>query len=198
MGILGKTATALQAVSGELTALRAQQDAARERLLEIDGQVRALRAAPLSLEDFQGYIDHFVAMRGSAYGKAIRMRDWVKPNRGSGYDMHVPFYLRPWSEFEGEDGTPNYAAITLPDHSSLWDGRDAFGAWCFFAPELVTQKLGALLVQEAGTKWVPTDAPPVAQRRTLIDQLTQERDGVEDELQGVAQSIAEISKALGV
>lgn len=75
-------------------------------------------------------------------------------------------------------------------------GSDAFGAWSFFAPELVTQKLTEQLRKDAGSKWMPPDAPFVADRRVLIAQLAQEREAVEDELESVTQSIAEIETAL--
>ena len=197
MGILGTAKAALAAVSGELTTLREQRKAKHARLSEIDGQVQALREAPISLEDFQGYIASFVARSGSAFGQSIRLRDGVKANRGTGYDLHVPVYQTPWSRFEDEDGNTIDSAVSLPDRSSLLGGGDAFGAWCFFAPELVAQKLTEQLRKDAGNKWVPPDAPSVAERRVLIAQLAQQRGAVEDGMESVTQSIAEIETALG-
>lgn len=49
MGILGTAKAALAAVSGELTTLREQRKAKLARLSEIDGQVQALREAPITL-----------------------------------------------------------------------------------------------------------------------------------------------------
>ena len=188
---------ALAAVSEELTTLRSQQEAARSRLGQIDAQVGALRAAPLSLDDFQGYLAKVVAERGDAYGQGIGFREWVRPNRQTGHDAHVPSFERPWSQFEDEDGHPVASAIAFPDRSNLWKSG-GFDALCFFAPEMVTQKLAAQLQGDVGRKWVAPDAPPVADRRALIAQLEEEREAVEDELARVTRSIAEISGALNL
>ena len=196
MGILGTAKAALAAVSGELAALREQRNAKLARLSEIDGQVQALRDSPVSLEDFQGYIASFVAKRGTAFGASIRLREWVRANRGTGYDQHTPVYQTPWHSFEDADGSLRDSAISLPDHSSLLGGGDSFGAWCFFAPELVTQKLTEQLRKDVGSKWVPPDAPSVAERRTLVAKLAKERCTVGDGLESVTQSIAEITTAL--
>ena len=194
MGIMDTAKAALAAVSGELKGLREEQKAKRTRLSEIDSQVQALRKAPISLEDFGSYLASFVSMSGSAFGKSIRFREFVKAPR----EFHVPRYQIPWDRFEDADGNISENAISLPDNSSLLGAHDVFGAWCFFAPEIVTQKLTAQLQQDAGNKWLPPDAPPVAKRRELIAQLEQEREAVEDELQSVTQSISEISSVLGV
>lgn len=188
---------ALAAVSEELTTLRAQQEAARKRLGEIDAQVDALRSAPLSLEDFQGYLAKVVAERGDAYGQGIGFREWGRANRQTGNDAHVPYFQLPWSQFEDEDGNPKASAITFPDRSILWKSG-GFDALCFFAPEMVTQKLTEQLRSEIGGKWVQPVAPPVVERRALIAQLEQERESMEDELESVAHSIAEISGALNL
>lgn len=192
-----KAKAALAAVSEELQTLRAQQEAKRTRLGEIDAQVVALRAAPLSLEDFQGYLAKVVAERGREYGQGIWFREWVRPNRQTGHDFHVPAFEKPWSQFEDEDGNPVASAIIFPDRSILWKSG-GFDALCFFAPEMVTEKLAAQLQSEVGSKWGVSAAPPVAERRVLIARLEEEREAVEDELQSVAQSIAEITGTLNL
>lgn len=192
-----KAKAALAAVSEELQTLRDQQEAKRTRLGEIDAQVAALRAAPLSLEDFQGYLAKVVAERGREYGQGIGFREWVRPNRQTGHDSHVPAFEKPWSQFEDEDGNPVASAIIFPDRSILWKSG-GFDALCFFAPEMVTEKLAEQLQSEVGSKWGASAAPSVAERRALIAQLEEEREAVEDELQSVAQSIAEITGTLNL
>lgn len=193
-----KTHTAIEAVSGELAALRSRQEAAKKRLVEIGGQVQALREATLSLDDFLSYLAMFIASRGRSYGSSIMLKEWLRPNRGSGFDHHVPVYQKPWSDFESEDGDIREYAISFPDHSALVKASSGFDAWCFFATELVTKNLAEQLKAEARTKWPQSSAPTVEQRRALLEQLEQERESVEEEQQIVAQSISEISRMLGV
>ncbi|ASI68708.1 hypothetical protein BA022_09250 [Diaphorobacter nitroreducens] len=197
MSIPDTAKSALAAVSDELQSLRGKQAATQKRILEIDAQVNTLRAAPVSIEDFRKYLENYVKARGEKYARSLFMREWTRPNRGNGHDLHKPMQERPWSNFEDEDGNLREQAIALPDHAALWDGRDAFGAWCFFVPDIVTEKLYGEVCASVGTKWPAPDAPKVDERRGLIEVLESEREDLEDELEGVKQSIAEIQRALG-
>lgn len=189
--------SALKAVADELQSLRGKQAAGQKRIQEIDGQVNALRAAPVGIEDFRMYLDSYVKARGEKYARSLFIREWTRPNRGNEHDLHKPMQQKPWSNFEDEDGNPIEHAIALPDHSALWDGRDAFGAWCFFVPDLVTEKLFGQVLAAVGDKWPAPGAPEVVERRKLIETLQKEREELEDELEGTKQSIAEIQRTLG-
>lgn len=198
MGIAKNLMGALQAVAGDLEKLRARMGPLQERLAEIDGQVRSLREAPISLEEYAGYVAKFVASRGRLHGQGLRLRELVRPNRGTGFDAHVPAYLKPWESFESEDGSFVESSIQFSDSSNVWRSGDVFGALCFFAPELVAERLHQQLHDDVSDKWAPTDSPPIAQRRALIAQLDQERGAVEAELGEVTQAIDTILAVVGV
>lgn len=192
MGNLEKAKAALEAVSVELTSLRDSQKAKLARISEIDKQIKALRDAPISLEDFHGYVAKHIESLGQNYGKRLELRELVRPNRGGGYDLHVPVHQQPWASFEEADN------IHFPDRSVRWRGSDPFSMLCFFVPEVVTKRLLDQLRMDAGPKWVAPDAPPVEARRALVVQLEEERDATEDELEDVTRSIAAITATLGV
>lgn len=196
MGNLENAKAALDAVSVELTSLRDSQKAKLARISEIDKQIKALRDAPISLEDFHGYVAKHIESLGRVYGRQLQLRELVRPNRGGhGTDFHVPSYQRPWTRFEEEGDVP----IHFHDRSTRWRGNnDPFSMLCFFVPEVVTKRLLDQLRMDAGPQWVAPDAPPVEARRALIVQLEEERDATEDELEDVTRSIAAITATLGV
>ena len=194
MGNLEKAKAALEAVSVELTSLRDSQKAKLARISEIDKQIKALRDAPISLEDFHGYVAKHIESLGRVYGRQLQLRELVRPSRGV-YDFHVPSYQRPWTRFEEEGAVP----IHFHDRSTRWRGNnDPFSMLCFFVPEVVTKRLLDQLRMDAGPQWVAPDAPPAEARRALIVQLEEERYATEDELEDVTRSIAAITATLGV
>ena len=193
MSILNTAKAALAAVSGELTGLREQQKAKLARLSEIDSQVQALRESPINLEDFKGYVAKFIESQGASFASRLNLREWYRPKNRDHHDASR--VATPWRSFEDEDGNYRETAIPLPDHSSL-GSTNTLGFLCYFVPERVTEKLCDQLQREAGQRWGNADVVPVAQRRSLIAELEQEREAVEDELQSVTQSIAEITGAL--
>lgn len=193
MGNLGNAKAALEAVSVELASLRDSQKAKLARIAEIDKQIKALHDAPISLDDFQGYVAKHIESVGQDYGKRLDLRELVRPNRGSGYDLHVPIHQHPWAYFEEADH------IHFPDRSVRWkDKNDPFSMLCFFMPEVVTKRLLDQLRMDAGPRWVAPDAPPVEARRALIVKLEDERETTEDELEEVTHSIAAITATLGL
>ena len=82
MGNLENAKAALEAVSVELTSLRDSQKAKLARISEIDKQIKALRDAPISLEDFHGYVAKHIESLGRVYGKQLQLCELVRPNRG--------------------------------------------------------------------------------------------------------------------
>lgn len=199
MANLENAKNALAEVAGELNTLRAEQTRMQTRLTEIERAVSALRSAPISLDDFEKYLALMVQAKGEHYGSRLNLKEWTRPNRvREAEDGRTPVHMRPWSSYEGEGGARD-VDLPYPDRSILWSDGVPFLAMCFLMPEVVVQKLMDQLKKDTAHRgaWVVPEAPPVAERRTLIAELENEREQLHDELERVRNSIAEISEVLG-
>ena len=196
MGILDKAKAALAVASGERDALREREAALARRISAVDTKIEELRFGPLRLEDFRGYIAKFVQERGKDFGAGFgageALPSWGVPERGSGDGAHLSIYKKGLRHFEDEQGNLREGAIVLPSQMTKDKPGQVFDAMCFFCPEAVISKLS----EEAATHLAKSNPLSVEERRKHIAQLVQERQSVQTELNGVEESVNELTRML--
>lgn len=180
---------ALERIKGALGALRAEVSNIDARLLDINRSVMTLESAPLMLEDYGRAVEAHVRAMGDAWPGSMLAARLLSP---SGMAGAVPFNKRGWRDFESADGR---VRNPLPEDASkvmFFDSYSAVRAMCKLFPDRMAEAIMADVKSRIGEQWGNEDAVPVAERRTLIRDLSSERDALKarrDELRAEIDSL---------
>lgn len=166
---------ALEKIKGALSALRAEVSDIDTRLLDINRSIAKIESAPLSLEDFGRAVEAHVRAMGDAWPGSMLSSRLLSP---AGMAGAVPFNKRGWRDFERAGGQ---VSNPLPEDVSkvmFFDNHSAVRAMCKLFPERMAEAILADVKARIGDQWGNEDAVPVAERRTLIADLSSERDAL--------------------
>lgn len=189
---------ALPEVISTLKALAQKSRALHTRINAINGEVGALRQAPVSLEDFALYLKKWITNKGENYTRMLRINELkqgpIYPSDGTRKDMSRVS----WEELEASSNSHHFKLF--PDMSVIFNIRDALPIeqLCFFMPEVVFEKLYAVMKDSIGTRWGNGDVMPVAQRVETIKALNLEQGALEVEVRSIDAEIASASAAINL
>lgn len=179
--------TSLAAITSTLKRLSARAKELRAKTSSYEEEIRSLRDAPVSLDDFAQYLRKWIEQKGGSYANQLWFHDLTTEQMG----FRPPNKLA-WSELESTAHTPKF--WPFPQRSDLFLSRaPALEFLCFFMPEVVFEKLFSEVKKQGGRRWGNTDLMPVAQRVTTIETLTAEIEKMRPELNAAESEISKIS-----
>lgn len=179
--------TSLSSITSTLKKLSARAKELRAKTSSHEEEIRALRDAPVSLEDFAQYLRKWIEQKGGSYANQLWFQDLTTDAIG----FRPPNKLS-WIELENTAHTPKF--WPFPQRSDLYLSRaPALEFLCFFMPEAVFEKLFSEVKKQGGRRWGNTDAMPIAQRVTTIEALTVEIEKMRPELNTAEFEISKIS-----
>jgi len=185
------TESPLKSVTSSLKALSANAKELRAKKAALNEQLRALRAAPVSLEDFAKYLRNWVAHHGDIYKKSLWLHAMNEPRMGH----QTAIMETPFEELERVSQLPVF--YPFPEMSVLNSNRGSMiDALCFFMPETVFEKLFSAIQEACGKRWGNTEFLPLAQRVEAIDTLLAEINLIAPKLNAVEAEVAEISAVI--
>ncbi|ENO97556.1 MAG: hypothetical protein QMB75_00215 [Thauera sp.] len=178
---------AVNQVGAALSALRADVDGVDARLREVRGQIEALENAPVSLDDWGGFLRAYIAKKGERFVSPLLPTRLLAP---SGYgERPEPFNKRPWADFERGDNVLPGDMVKM-----LSSGDYSAPLLCALFPDQVCALILSNVKKHLGDKWGNEDAVPVSERRVLAAVLVRERD---DLLARREELKAEIDRLVG-
>ncbi|MDP2832165.1 MAG: hypothetical protein Q8Q28_02475 [Pseudomonadota bacterium] len=182
-----QTTAAAKQIREALETLRGDIKTIDARIAEIEQEKQALRAAPLSLEDWSAYLKAHIERMGGDYGTVhmssmLRLRPYETPQNEMG-----------WSSFETEAGEMLFYA---PDLDRLFAPAEMVKALCLMFPDELTRAFMERFQARYGDRWGNGDAVPVAERRAMIQRLDSELETLEGQRAGRASEVQEITRSV--
>lgn len=185
------TQTPLASVTSSLQSLSARAKNLREKMAGLNGEIRALREAPVSLEDFSKYLKNWIKRVGENYEKDLWIHAMNQPIAGRQGGMNKTSF----QELETVSSSPMF--WPFPDQSVVYQGRGMpIAGFCFFTPEAVFEKLFAAIQNTVGKQWGNADLTPIAQRISMIETLNAEIEVILPQLNAAESEIEKMSSLL--
>lgn len=181
----------LKSVTASLKALSANAKELRAKKESLHEQLRALRTAPVCLEDFAKYLRNWVAFHGDKYKKSLWLHAMNEPRPG----QPTGIMQTSFEELERVSHLPTF--YPFPEMSEIYVNRGSMiDALCFFMPEAVFEKLFSAIQETCGKRWGNTEFLPFAQRVAAVETLLSEINLIAPKLSAVESEVAEISAVI--
>lgn len=166
----------------------------KARIVEIDGDIKTIKNAPMGIDDFCIYLRRWVDAKGRKFAESLRV-EAIFGERVIDRD-HPPIAkcgigpLEAFIEHDSLNIFGEFSSLHNPNAGSR------FGMLCFFMPDAVYEKLSQQIKTDYAGRWPGGIDTTVAQRKATIANLLSERGVVEAQASAIRAEIEEAETAL--
>lgn len=186
MEIAKNLKAALSTITGQLSTLKDDLVETNSQLSGINAKIYNLKQMPISLDDWGKYFKAAIEKKASAHLPFVH-EELIQSNP---HRSQIARNQQPWSYFEENRFDQLFNMGLFPEQGS------SLGAMCFFFPDVIYERVMARLKERIGTKWGNDDLPTVEERGKMLEELTQQREALEQKRADLEAQIDEISGAL--
>lgn len=186
--------TPLKQVISEINAKVDRVNEMIQRVADKEGQIAALGAPPINLEDFFPKLRAWIDAKGHAYARALNP-EAVLGHSSLNCLFEVPVFRASLAMLDSmaiSDRTPLFGAMSVTVRP---DAANSFDAFCFFLPDLVEEKLRQQITTACGERW-KNDQIPAQDRRLQMADLHAQRSETKQQMTALQEEINEVKRAL--